>query len=144
MGADGPGKAEVAVEELARARLFCDDWEQASHGGELTAGVAAGRVAREDVTTIGAVLAGDAEGRRDEAETTLFDSTGLAIQDLAIARLALLQVGRDGPAAPLALTSPPLRRRAAGRARTASSSGSRSPRSARATSRPHANPSTLP
>ena len=42
MGADGPGKAEVAVEELARARLFCDDWEQASHGGELTPAVAAG------------------------------------------------------------------------------------------------------
>ena len=91
MGADGPGKAEVAVEELARARLFCDDWEQASHGGELTPAVAAGRVIREDVTTIGAVLAGDAEGRRDEAETTLFDSTGLAIQDLGIARLALLK-----------------------------------------------------
>ena len=91
MGADGPGKAEVAVEELARARLFCDDWEQASHGGELTAAVGEGRVTREDVTTIGAVLAGDAAGRRDEAETTLFDSTGLAIQDLGIARLALLK-----------------------------------------------------
>jgi ornithine cyclodeaminase/alanine dehydrogenase-like protein (mu-crystallin family) len=91
MGADGPGKAEVAVAELARARLFCDDWEQASHGGELTAAVTAGRVTRDDVTTIGAVLAGDAEGRRDEAEVTLFDSTGLAIQDLAIARLAQLK-----------------------------------------------------
>ena len=91
MGADGPGKAEVAVEELARGRLFCDDWEQASHGGELTGAVAAGAVAREDVTTLGAVLAGDAEGRRDDAETTLFDSTGLAIQDLAIARLAFLR-----------------------------------------------------
>ena len=91
MGADGPGKAEVAVDELARARLFCDDWEQASHGGELTAAVEAGRVTRDDVTTIGAVLAGEAEGRRDEAEVTLFDSTGLAIQDLAIARLAQLK-----------------------------------------------------
>ena len=91
MGADGPGKAEVAVEELARGRLFCDDWEQASHGGELTGAVAAGAVTREDVTTLGAVLAGDAEGRRDDAETTLFDSTGLAIQDLAIARLAFLR-----------------------------------------------------
>ena len=91
MGADGPGKAEVAVEELARGRLFCDDWEQASHGGELTAAVAAGAVTQDDVTTLGAVLAGDAEGRRDDAETTLFDSTGLAIQDLAIARLAFLR-----------------------------------------------------
>ena len=38
MGADGPGKAEIATAELGRARLFCDDWEQASHGGELAAG----------------------------------------------------------------------------------------------------------
>jgi ornithine cyclodeaminase/alanine dehydrogenase-like protein (mu-crystallin family) len=85
MGADGPGKAEVAVEELARAALFCDDWEQASHGGELTAGVTAGVVTRERVTELGRVLTGDALGRRSEEEITLFDSTGLAIQDLAIA-----------------------------------------------------------
>jgi alanine dehydrogenase len=91
MGADGPGKAEVAVEELARARLFCDDWEQASHGGELTAAVEAGVVERETVTALGAVLAGEAEGRRSDAEITLFDSTGLAIQDLAVARAAFMK-----------------------------------------------------
>ena len=88
MGADGPGKAEIAVEELGRARLFCDDWEQASHGGELAAGVASGLVSRPDVTQLGLVLAGEAEARRSDEEVTLFDSTGLAIQDLAIARLA--------------------------------------------------------
>lgn len=88
MGADGPGKAEVAVEEVARARLFCDDWEQASHGGELTRAVAAGLVSREEVTDLGAVLAGTADGRRSDDEITLFDSTGLAIQDLAVARAA--------------------------------------------------------
>jgi alanine dehydrogenase len=89
MGADGPGKAEVAAGELARAHLFCDDWEQASHGGELTAGVAAGVVERHRVTDLGAVLAGDAEGRGSAREITLFDSTGLAIQDLAIAKVAI-------------------------------------------------------
>ncbi|HKX47394.1 MAG TPA: hypothetical protein VJM06_01915, partial [Gaiellaceae bacterium] len=56
MGADGPGKAEVAIEELRRAHLFCDDWEQASHGGELAAAVSAGAVTRRDVTELGAVL----------------------------------------------------------------------------------------
>jgi ornithine cyclodeaminase/alanine dehydrogenase-like protein (mu-crystallin family) len=91
MGADGPGKAEVAVEELRRAHLFCDDWEQASHGGELAAGVSAGAVAREDVTELGAVLIGDADGRRSAGDVTLFDSTGLAIQDLAIAKAAYSQ-----------------------------------------------------
>jgi alanine dehydrogenase len=89
MGADGPGKAEIAVGELARVRVFCDDWEQASHGGEVAAAVEAGRLTRGDVTELGAVLAGEAEGRRSAAEATAFDSTGLAIQDLAIALAAL-------------------------------------------------------
>jgi alanine dehydrogenase len=89
MGADGPGKAEVAGPELARARLFCDDWEQASHGGELAHAVEADLVAAEDVTAIGAVLAGTAPGRSSDTEITMFDSTGLAIQDLAIALAAL-------------------------------------------------------
>ena len=91
MGADGPGKAEVAVEELARASIFCDDWEQASHGGELAAAVAAGVLRRDDVRQLGDVLAGDAGGRMGDDEITLFDSTGLAIQDLAIAVAALAE-----------------------------------------------------
>ena len=93
MGADGPGKAEVAVEELSRAHLFCDDWEQASHGGEFAAAVDAGLVSREDVTELGDVLAGDADGRRSAGDITLFDSTGLAIQDLAIAKVAYAKAG---------------------------------------------------
>jgi alanine dehydrogenase len=85
MGADGPGKAEIAVGELARVRVFCDDWEQASHNGELVHAVEAGVLRREDVTQLGDVLAGTAPGRRSDDEATVFDSTGLAIQDLAIA-----------------------------------------------------------
>ena len=88
MGADGPGKAEIAVDELVRSRAFCDDWEQASHNGELAHAVEAGVLAREQVTELGAVLVGDAEGRRAADEITTFDSTGLAIQDLAIALAA--------------------------------------------------------
>jgi len=102
MGTDGPGKAEVALDELGRAHLFCDDWEQASHGGELAAAVAAGVVARGDVTELGAVLLGDGDGRRSAGDITLFDSTGLAIQDLAIARAAYAKV--DG----LELTTIPM------------------------------------
>ena len=93
MGADGPGKAEIAAAELARTHAFCDDWEQASHGGELAHAVAAGLLAESDVTRIGAVLAGEAPGRGDADEITTFDSTGLAIQDLAIAVAALGSVG---------------------------------------------------
>jgi ornithine cyclodeaminase/alanine dehydrogenase-like protein (mu-crystallin family) len=94
MGADGPGKAEVAIEELQRARLFCDDWEQASHGGELAGAVESGVVTRGDVTDLGVVLTGGAAGRRDAADITLFDSTGLAIQDLAIAIVAYSKADR--------------------------------------------------
>jgi ornithine cyclodeaminase/alanine dehydrogenase-like protein (mu-crystallin family) len=89
MGADGPGKAEIAVEELARVRVFCDDWEQASHNGDLAHAVDAGVIAREGVTELGAVLVDAATGRRSDDEATVFDSTGLAIQDLAIALAAL-------------------------------------------------------
>jgi ornithine cyclodeaminase/alanine dehydrogenase-like protein (mu-crystallin family) len=89
MGADGPGKAEIAVAELARTHVFCDDWEQASHNGELAHAVEAGALGREQVTELGAVLAGDAAGRASANEITAFDSTGLAIQDLAIALAAM-------------------------------------------------------
>ena len=67
--------------------------EQASHGGELAAGVSAGLVTRKRVTEIGHVLAGEADGRRSAEDITLFDSTGLAIQDLVIARVAAAKIG---------------------------------------------------
>jgi len=88
LGADGPGKAEASVGAVASCVLFCDEWEQASHGGELTGAVEAGLVKRSDVTELGSVLAGDAPGRPGADAVTLFDSTGLAIQDLAVASAA--------------------------------------------------------
>jgi alanine dehydrogenase len=88
LGADGPGKAEASVDAVASCVLFCDEWEQASHGGELTGAIQAGLVTREHVTELGAVLAGEASGRPGPDAVTLFDSTGLAIQDLAVASAA--------------------------------------------------------
>jgi ornithine cyclodeaminase/alanine dehydrogenase-like protein (mu-crystallin family) len=96
MGADGPGKAEIAVDELARARVFCDDWEQASHNGELVHAVEASKISRKEVTQLGDVLADTAPGRQSPDDITIFDSTGLAIQDLAIALAAMEQVGELG------------------------------------------------
>ena len=89
MGADGPGKQEIAADELRRVRVFCDDWEQASHNGDLVHAVEAGLIGRDDVTQLGDILAGRAPGRRSPEEATVFDSTGLAIQDLAIALAAM-------------------------------------------------------
>ncbi len=94
MGADGPGKAEIAVEELARVRVFCDDWEQASHNGDLVHAVEAGAIIQDDVTQLGDVLAGTTPGRQSKDDITIFDSTGLAIQDLAIA-LAVIERSGD-------------------------------------------------
>jgi alanine dehydrogenase len=85
LGADAPGKSEVELEALARCHLFCDEWEQAAGGGELAGGVSAGLVSRDLVTELGEVMAGSVDGRGSDEEVTLFDSTGLAIQDLAIA-----------------------------------------------------------
>jgi ornithine cyclodeaminase/alanine dehydrogenase-like protein (mu-crystallin family) len=62
--------------------------EQASHNGDL----AHSGLTRDDVTQLGDVLAGTAEGRRSDDEITVFDSTGLAIQDLAIALAAMERV----------------------------------------------------
>jgi alanine dehydrogenase len=99
LGADGPGKAEAEPAAVARCRLFCDEWTQASHGGELTGAVEAGLVSRAVVTELGGVLTGDAPARESPEEITLFDSTGLAIQDLAIAH-AVLEAHRGGMVKP--------------------------------------------
>lgn len=95
LGADGPGKAEAELGVVTRAELFCDEWEQASHGGELTGAVEAGLITRADVRQLGDVLTGAAPGRSSDDAVTLFDSTGLAIQDLAIC-LALLSAHDAG------------------------------------------------
>jgi ornithine cyclodeaminase/alanine dehydrogenase-like protein (mu-crystallin family) len=89
LGADGPGKAEASPVAVASCLLFCDEFAQASHGGELTSAVNAGLVGREQVTELGAVLANAAPGRPGPEAVTMFDSTGLAIQDLAVASAAL-------------------------------------------------------
>jgi alanine dehydrogenase len=99
LGADGPGKSEAEPQAVAKCRLFCDEWNQASHGGELTAAVEAGLVTRDQVTELGAVMTGAAAGRDAEDEVTLFDSTGLAIQDLAIVH-AVLEAHRAGVVKP--------------------------------------------
>jgi alanine dehydrogenase len=97
MGADGPGKAEIDPLELVRTHMFCDDWEQASHNGELVHAIEAAALAREQVTELGAVLTGESAGRRGPDEVTTFDSTGLAIQDLAIALAAFEAVSEVDP-----------------------------------------------
>ena len=96
LGADGPGKSEATVHAVAACSLFCDEWEQASHGGELTQAVQAGShhaVSRSPSSA--RCSPATRPGRADPNAVTLFDSTGLAIQDLAIAAAAL-EAWREG------------------------------------------------
>lgn len=87
MGADAPGKQELDPKILARAQVFVDDYEQATHSGEINVPIHEGLFTRDQISgTLGDVLTGKAKRSGPDA-ITIFDSTGLSITDLAIAAL---------------------------------------------------------
>jgi alanine dehydrogenase len=89
MGADTAGKQEHEIATLRDSLVVVDDWVQASRLGECQHAVAAGLFTdQEHPRSIGEVIAGTAPGRADDRQLTLFDATGLALQDLAAAELA--------------------------------------------------------
>lgn len=86
MGADAEGKQELETALIQKSRVFIDEFEQASHSGEINVPYSTGAFKREDIAAmLGEVVAGKKSGRQG-SEITIFDSTGLAIQDLAMAR----------------------------------------------------------
>lgn len=90
MGADMEGKQEVDEALFSVAKVFVDDFNQAASVGETEAAVAAGIVSLESpLPEIGALIAGDAAGRTGPEDITIFDSTGIALQDLMVSKLAL-------------------------------------------------------
>jgi len=96
IGADMPEKQEVEAALLGRARVFGDARLQVVSRGECHHAVAAGLLAPEEVVEIGTVLSGRAPGRRSAEEITLFDATGIALQDLLTAELALRKARETG------------------------------------------------
>ncbi len=89
VGADGPGKQELDPDLLKTARVIVDERHQAVHGGEINVAISGGRLGEADIAgTLSDVVNGSVQGRVDEDEITVFDSTGLAIQDIAVAILA--------------------------------------------------------
>ena len=97
MGADMVGKEELDPELFLGARSFADDLGQCSRFGEMQTPFRMGLITEADVAgELGAVLAGRLEGRRSDAETTIFDATGLALLDLATGKLALDQARVQG------------------------------------------------
>ena len=88
IGADAQGKQELDPAILKRSKVFVDDWDQASHSGEINVPISKGLISRDDVYgQLGEVVAGKKKGRTSKREITVFDSTGLAIQDAVVAKL---------------------------------------------------------
>jgi ornithine cyclodeaminase len=98
MGTDTVGKQEVEPALLARAMLFTDEVAQSVSIGEAQHAVKAGLVSAEAITPLGAVLIGAHPGRRDAGEITLYDGTGVGLQDLAVAAVALARATERGVA----------------------------------------------
>lgn len=98
MGTDTIGKQEVAADLLAAATVFTDERAQSVAIGEAQHAVAAGLLAQEAITEIGKVLIGRHLGRSAADEITLFDGTGVGLQDLAVARVAVLRAREGGTA----------------------------------------------
>jgi alanine dehydrogenase len=89
IGADAPGKQELDPLLLRRGRVFVDDITQAVHSGEVNVPISRGIFTPEEIAgTIGEVVIGKKHRERPD-QITIFDSTGLAIQDLAIAAIAM-------------------------------------------------------
>jgi alanine dehydrogenase len=88
IGADAPGKEELDPDILKRARIVVDDIPQASHSGEVNVPLSKKLITEKDICCeIGEVVAGRKKARTKDSDITVFDSTGLAIQDVATANL---------------------------------------------------------
>jgi len=97
IGADSSGKEELEPEILRRAKIVVDDWEQACHSGEVNVPLSKGIISKTNIyAELGEIIAGKKPGRISDEEITIFDSTGLAIQDLATATLVYKKAKASG------------------------------------------------
>ena len=98
MGTDTKGKQEVEAALVARASLFTDEVAQSVSIGECQHAIAAGLVAPDAIAVLGAVINGTHPGRQSDDEITLFDGTGVGLQDLAVAATAVQRAIEQGRA----------------------------------------------
>jgi ornithine cyclodeaminase len=89
MGTDTKGKQEVDPELVAAATVFTDEVGQAVTIGECQHAIDTGLISKDDIVEIGAVITGRHKGRSSSEEITLFDGTGVGLQDLAVASAAV-------------------------------------------------------
>ena len=96
MGTDTKGKQEVEAALLAKATVFTDEIAQSTTMGEAQHAIASGQLTEADITSIGAVINGTHPGRSSDDEITVFDGTGVGLQDLAVAEVAANLAAKDG------------------------------------------------
>lgn len=88
IGADAPGKQELETALVLKSRVVVDEWAQASHAGEINVPVSEGRLSKENtVGQLGEIVTGKKQGRLSDSDITIFDSTGLALQDVAVGKM---------------------------------------------------------
>ncbi len=97
VGADAEGKEELEPSILIEARVVVDDLRQAIHAGEINLPVSTGIYKKEQIfATLGEIIAGYKQGRTNNEMITVFDSTGLAIEDIAVAGLVYEKARQHG------------------------------------------------
>jgi alanine dehydrogenase len=86
IGADEPGKQELDVKVLRRARIFVDDLSESMRRGETNVAISKGVIGEEDICAeLEEVITRRKEGRTSDAEVTVFDATGIAMEDVVVA-----------------------------------------------------------
>ncbi len=109
MGADAPGKQELSPEILRKAKIVVDDLEHSSHSGEINVPFSQGLISKEDIYgEIGEIVLGRKPGRTSPGEITVFASTGVAIQDIAVAEIVYRKAVIQGFDTKIDLTGPTL------------------------------------
>ncbi len=97
IGADAHGKQELDPQILRKALVIVDDMHQAESGGEINVPLASGLISRADIAgSLADLVAGNIPGRTSDEQITVFDSTGLAIQDIALASTVYTQALQAG------------------------------------------------
>jgi alanine dehydrogenase len=96
IGADAHGKQELYSDLTKSCKIIIDEWSQASHSGEINVPITEKIIGKKNIyAQLGEIVAGKKQGRKNKKEITMFDSTGLAIQDVSVAFVVLQRLDKE-------------------------------------------------